>query len=220
MNRIFKSALLLLLFFTFVRADSQTEIELKPGNNEVSIKILNNSDLNFESIYLMVEKEDLPDGFVIKQNSAKMTIAPKSKNQNSLQINIEVNEKAKPGVYEIPFFIKDKANHSWNYSLTAKLISTKPDKYDLTQNYPNPFNAITKIDYSLINDNEQETKLIILDLLGRQIRTLVNEKQAAGNYNVFWDGRDEGGNEVASGIYFSKLTSGSFLKIKKMSLLK
>jgi len=219
MNKIFKSVLLL-LFFTFVQADSQTEIQLKQGNNEITFKVLNNSELNFESVYVEVKKEDLPDGFVIKQNSAKMTIAPKSKNQNSLQINIEVNEKAKPGIYEIPFTIKDKANHSWKYSLTANLISTKPDKYDLTQNYPNPFNAFTKINYSLINDNQQQTRLIILDLLGRHIRTLVNKKQAAGSYNVFWDGKDEGGNEVTTGIYFYKLTSGSFLKIKKMSMLK
>ncbi|MBC8182659.1 T9SS type A sorting domain-containing protein [candidate division KSB1 bacterium] len=220
MYKILKSTLLLLLFFTIVLADSQTEIQLKPGNNEIAFKVLNNSELNFESIYVEIKNEDLPVGFVIKQNSAKMNIASKSKNQEGLQINIEVNEKAKPGVYEIPFFIKDKADHSWSYSLTANLISTKPDKYDLTQNYPNPFNAFTKINYSLIDDKNQETRLIIVDLLGRHIKTLVNENQAAGSYNVFWDGRDEQGNEVASGIYFYKLTSGSFLKIRKMSMLK
>lgn len=220
MNKIFKSVLLLLMFFTLVRADSQTEIELKPGNNEIAIKVLNNSDLNFESIYVVVEKKNLPDGFIFKQNSVKMNLSSKSKSENGLQINIEVNEKAEPGIYQIPFTLKDKANHSWSYSLTAKFNSTKPDKYSLAQNYPNPFNAHTKINYSLTKNDEQETRLIILDLLGRHIRTLVNEKQAAGSYNVFWDGRDEQGNEVATGIYFYKLSSGSFIKIKKMSMLK
>ncbi|MBC8182649.1 T9SS type A sorting domain-containing protein [candidate division KSB1 bacterium] len=220
MNKIFKLFLLLLLFFTFVRADSQTEIEVKPGNNEITIKVLNNSNLNFASIYVVVENEDLPEGFVFKQNSANLTIAPNSKSQNSLPLNIEVNEKAEPGIYQIPFTLKDKADNSWRYSLTAKLNSFKPDKYELAQNYPNPFNAFTKINYSLTKTNEQETRLVILDLLGRQIRTLVNIKQAAGNYNVVWDGRDDQGDEVASGIYFYKLTSGSFLKIRKMSMLK
>ena len=116
--------------------------------------------------------------------------------------------------------LKDKNNHSWSYSLSANIKAIKPEKYDLSQNYPNPFNVHTKINYSLTNDNEQETGLVILNLLGKQIQTLVNEKKAAGNYAVIWDGKDEQGNEAATGIYFYKLTSGSYVKIRKMSLLK
>ena len=218
MNRIIFVGFLILLLFALVWADSPPTIELKPGSNEVSINVLNNSDLDFESICVVVKQEDLPEGFFILESTQKTNVSAKSK--NSLLLTIEIKDNVNAGVYQIPFMLKDKNNHSWSYSLTAKLKTIKPEKYDLYQNYPNPFNVHTKINYSLTNDNEQETGLVILNLLGKQIQTLVNEKQAAGRYSVIWNGKDEQGNEAATGIYFYKLTSGSFIKIRKMSLLK
>jgi flagellar hook assembly protein FlgD len=114
----------------------------------------------------------------------------------------------------------DKANNSWSYKISATYNKNVPKSYDLAQNYPNPFNSQTMITYSLSNDSEQVTRLEIIDLLGRNMRTLVNKKQTAGSYQVIWDGKDNTGNNVATGIYFYKLTSGTYSKIKKMSILK
>lgn len=102
----------------------------------------------------------------------------------------------------------------------AKVEIPKPEKYDLLQNYPNPFNAQTQIKYLLANKHEQETRLVIFDLLGRHIRTLVNKKQPAGTYQVIWDGKDDEGKEIARGIYYYRITSGSFIKTKKMLFIK
>jgi flagellar hook assembly protein FlgD len=95
-----------------------------------------------------------------------------------------------------------------------------PETFSLTQNYPNPFNPETHIDYNLANAQEQLTRLVIYNTLGEEIRMLVDEKQSAGAYRATWDGRNDAGRRVASGVYFYKLHSGSFAQLKKMMLIK
>ena len=116
--------------------------------------------------------------------------------------------------------LRDKANHSWSYNLKVKLGIQEPYKYELIQNHPNPFNANTHIKYALGNAQEQNTQLVIFDLMGKQIRTLINMNQSTGIYDVIWDGKDDAGESVSSGFYFYKITSGSFLMTRKMMLLK
>ena len=93
-----------------------------------------------------------------------------------------------------------------------------PDGFSLEQNYPNPFNPETKISYKLTNS--AYISLNVYDLLGREIKTLVSKDQTAGSYTVSWDGKDESGNIVPSGIYLYTLKAGSFTESKKMILMK
>jgi hypothetical protein len=88
----------------------------------------------------------------------------------------------------------------------------------LYENIPNPFNQNTKIDYALLKSSD--VKLIIYDVLGRTVRVLIDERQAAGDYSIIWDGKDKSGQEVATGVYFYHLEAGNFVKSKKMLLLK
>jgi hypothetical protein len=97
-------------------------------------------------------------------------------------------------------------------------INQKPEDYWLSQNYPNPFNPTTSIDFNL--PSSQEVKLIIYDLNGRTVRTLLNEKQGAGLHSVVWDSRDDAGNTMPSGVYFYQLTTGSYSTSKKLMLIK
>ena len=90
--------------------------------------------------------------------------------------------------------------------------------YKLFQCYPNPFNSTVMIDYFL--PVTSDVKLEIYNLLGQKVRTLVNENQLSGTYRSAWDGRNNFGNNVASGIYFYKLQTGNFVDIKKMVLLR
>lgn len=64
------------------------------------------------------------------------------------------------------------------------------------------------------------TTLIIYNVLGQKVRTLVDEEKSPGSYQVIWDGKNEKGSEVSSGIYFYRIQAGSFIKTAKMSLLK
>ncbi len=95
-----------------------------------------------------------------------------------------------------------------------------PLRFSLEQNYPNPFNATTTIRYA-IPDRDREgkphrTTLKIYNILGQEVKTLVDEEQRAGSHRVLWDGRDSLGEEVSSGIYFCRLeVIGDRLKVEK-----
>jgi len=93
-----------------------------------------------------------------------------------------------------------------------------PEVYSLSQNYPNPFNPSTTIKYSI--PKRTDVTISVYNLLGRKIRTITIEKQSAGEHEVNWDGTDQSGKAVASGIYFYRLTSGNYTESKKMILLK
>ena len=90
--------------------------------------------------------------------------------------------------------------------------------YILSNNYPNPFNPSTNIQYSI--DNSDNVSIIIYDINGNQIKSLVNEYKSSGYYNISWNGKDENGELVSAGIYFYMLKTGAQLLTKKMILLK
>lgn len=93
-----------------------------------------------------------------------------------------------------------------------------PDKFALDQNYPNPFNPTTTIRYSLPEDANVTLK--IYNMLGQEVRTLVNTQQNAGRYSVYWGGLNDNGGGVATGTYIYSIKAGDFVKAKKMILLK
>ncbi len=93
-----------------------------------------------------------------------------------------------------------------------------PGSFTLEQNYPNPFNPETKIQYSIPKNGE--VTLSVFNLLGQKVATLVSEKQVAGNYQVKWNGQNDAGRFVASGVYVYKLKAGDFVQTRKMMLLK
>ncbi len=98
-------------------------------------------------------------------------------------------------------------------------IALIPDKFTLLQNFPNPFNPETSIRYNIPEANH--VKLVVYDLLGRQLRVLVNnELQNAGYYTVTWNGRDDKGRPVASGVYIYRISTNSQAIVRKMILLK
>ena len=88
----------------------------------------------------------------------------------------------------------------------------------LSQNVPNPFNPTTSIAYSLASDTH--VVLRVYDVRGAVVRTLVNQRRRTGLHHVDWDGRNDNGQPVASGMYFYKLVAGSFVDTKKMTILK
>lgn len=94
----------------------------------------------------------------------------------------------------------------------------RPTTYALTQNMPNPFTDRTMIEYSI--PVEGKVELGIYDVTGKLIRTLVSDNQSVNYYRVMWNGTDNSGNRVASGVYFYKLSSGNFETSQKMTFLK
>jgi hypothetical protein len=90
--------------------------------------------------------------------------------------------------------------------------------YSLLQNYPNPFNPSTCVEFDLARTSQ--VKLEIYNILGSKVKTLVNDKLSVGHKSITWDGKDDQGKKVASGIYFYRLKTEEFSSTKRMLLLK
>jgi flagellar hook assembly protein FlgD len=93
-----------------------------------------------------------------------------------------------------------------------------PSAFTLSQNYPNPFNPTTTIEYTIPIPNR--VIIDIFNLLGEKVRTLVDETKSAGSYQIEWNGRDDVGNSVSTGIYLYRFKAGEFVQMRKMLLMK
>ncbi len=118
----------------------------------------------------------------------------------------------------LPSYFDNIVVSSLATSVDDKNYTSLPEGFNLEQNYPNPFNPETQISYQLSSSGY--VSITVHDLLGREVKTLVSEELPSGNYTVSWNGRDESGNIVPSGIYFYTLKAGSFTESKKMILMK
>ena len=111
------------------------------------------------------------------------------------------------------FFWKDSFTVDLTQVGIAEDESNLPTEYALKQNYPNPFNPTTSIKYSIPNRSKVIIK--VYDVLGKEIKTLLNEEKSAGSYEINWNAAD-----FPSGVYFYQLIAGDFISTKKMVLLK
>ena len=105
---------------------------------------------------------------------------------------------------------------------TGNDLDLIPTVTELTGNYPNPFNPTTKVNFSLKADSK--VSLSIYNVRGQRVKTLVAGNMQAGYHSIVWDGRDDNGKSVSSGVYFSGFDAadkiGDYTSVKKMILLK
>ena len=94
----------------------------------------------------------------------------------------------------------------------------KPSGYSLLQNYPNPFNPVTKLRYDLPENSH--VNITIYDMLGRAVKTMMNQHQNAGHRSIIWDGTNDYDNTVSTGIYLYQIQAGAYTRTKKMVFLK
>lgn len=126
------------------------------------------------------------------------------------------------------YYFVNAVNYSGNESDKSDIvnivitgISDKleiPSHYYLSQNYPNPFNPSTTIKYGLLK--RSKIKIIIYDILGHEIRKLVNGELNAGQHQVVWNGKNQSGQNVSSGVYYYRMQTEEFTSFKKMLYLK
>jgi len=95
-----------------------------------------------------------------------------------------------------------------------------PKSFSLAQNAPNPFNPSTTIKYDIPEGNPVQVSLLIYNLRGQLVKALVDETREPGSYSVFWDGTDETGRRVSSGVYLYRMKAGEFTQTRKMVILK
>ena len=116
--------------------------------------------------------------------------------------------------YDIPISPQDIYQFNHADILSSGTRNNLPGHYVLTQNYPNPFNSVTQIKYSIPKGGRVE--LAVYDILGRQVRNLINTKISAGSHAVIWDGKNNSGEDVGTGMYFYRLKAVDFVKTKKI----
>jgi len=109
-------------------------------------------------------------------------------------------------------------DHEFNGDVTVPMPSALPKAFGLSQNFPNPFNATTQIRYAIPQD--AKVRLEVVNILGQKVKILVDEFQTAGFKQVTWDGRNDSGDMVSSGVYFYRVSAGTYNHVMKMSLLK
>ena len=107
---------------------------------------------------------------------------------------------------------------SEEFIVTDVNTESLPDKFALFQNYPNPFNPTTTIEFSIPESGF--STLVIYNMMGQKVRELVSGDMLAGVHSVLWDGKNDSGETVSSGVYISRLKSGKNVTASRMLLMK
>ncbi len=123
-----------------------------------------------------------------------------------------------PGDSKIKTRIKQLGQLKLAVDPTFTGTNVVPSEFALHGNYPNPFNPTTTIAYDLATDGN--ITLGVFNLLGQRVRTLVSGYQLAGSYRILWNGQNDVGHQVSSGVYFYRLHAGRYVKTNKMLLIK
>ncbi len=119
--------------------------------------------------------------------------------------------------------VKDMLDNSQECDpLYTTISATIPENFQLHPNFPNPFNPTTTIHFDVpaVSTGKIKVQLKVYDILGREVRTLIDEEMEPGSYSVQWDGRNNNGTRVSSGVYLYRMKSNGFISTRKMVLLK
>jgi hypothetical protein len=157
-----------------------------------------------------------------KNSILKIAIAGTHELANGTMATIGIHLKNKEARLEVSGLAQ--LNDNEPIALGSATVREIPTSFALHNNYPNPFNPTTTIKYQI--PENARVKIVIYNMLGQLVKTIVDEAEEAGYYSVQWDGKNEYGVNVTSGVYVYRISavqdgkSGSFVAAKKMSLVK
>ena len=175
------------------------------------IPVQSKSKLTYELVYS--KSEDMSDAQVIEGIENPFTQLNGLESEKKYYW--KVRSKTPDGQYSD---YSPRASFSTDNTTLVEEKETIPSKFNLSQNYPNPFNPTTTIKYSIPTvgtAHELSVHLAVYDVLGRKVATLINQRQETGTYSVQFNAAN-----LPSGIYFYRISSGNFMAVKKMQLLK
>jgi hypothetical protein len=200
-------------------APSQTVYSV-PANskgNQVTLTIANESQyVSAQDVEVRAVKRSTAVTF--KPESQFLKVVPAQKESDVVFV-FDVGRNARINSLDtLEFVIKDKAGMTWKKSVIVTYIA--PEAFALEQNFPNPFNPTTTIYYQLPTDSR--VSIVVYDLLGREVRRLVDEVKQAGYHDQRFDA-----SGIASGVYFYRMTAqplssggSNYVSIKKFVVLK
>jgi hypothetical protein len=204
--------------YAFASAFSQTvyPVPADSKGNEIVLTVANESK-TMAAQNLQIQVQEVPSSMAFAQASASVASIPIGK-ESALVFRFDVLREAKIGKNDtLIFLIIDGTGAAWTKSVIVSYVG--PQVYKLEQNFPNPFNPSTTIYYDLPADSH--VKIMVYDILGREVRSLVDEQESAGYQKVRFDVQG-----VASGVYFYRIQTEplkggkTFSDVKKMMVLK
>jgi len=162
----------------------------------------------------------LPAGQVFAAGTRQIVVVNFSVAPNASVTSTPIEFKDQPIAREVVEVNGNVLQATWSSIITSvkERANEPPASFALDANHPNPFNPLTTIKYDL--PQQVEVKLMIFDLLGQHVRTLVNQSQPAGRYAITWDGRNEQGEAIAGGVYIYQLRAGTFAQARRMALVR
>jgi len=196
-----------------IQPETSTVYNVDPGTkgNKIIIELANTSKTTqAQNIAVKLIKSSKQLKFNEEEQSIKQIIQNKGADA---EFSFDIKVTAPANVKDtVKFRI---TGDGINITRSFILQYSAPKEFALFQNYPNPFNPATTIRYSIPEVGSVPVNLKIYDILGREVETLVNTDQKAGNYEVLFNA-----GKYASGMYIYRITAGNFKSIKKMMLLK
>jgi hypothetical protein len=223
--------------FTFV-CDTIVK-NCNPGETVTFYPTLTNNTTGIVEFFVVRTQNDLPTGWKsfmcvnicygdTVDISEVLPLLPPPNPGPVMALEVETNSNIGTGVVTLKVQKRTDPNDTASLTFTTSNASTvigeerlTASSFKLYNNYPNPFNPSTTIPYNIpVNMGIHKTHLAVYNLLGQEVRTLVNHEVAPGFHSVVWDGNDNAGKEVCSGIYFYKLRSANYEITKKMILVK
>jgi len=195
----------------------------------VPLTIANGSNVNAITYNLTYDQKvadvagvtnNLPKDWITTFNAAngQITIVMAGVTPISAAALVDVNFTLKNKDAKFNLTGSASINNKESIALATMTVGLVPANFELSQNYPNPFNPSTVIKYSVAKSTP--VKLSIYNIEGQLVRTLVNETQEAGFYQVTFDGRNSFGQSLASGMYIYRIDAGDFVATKKLMLMK
>jgi len=198
--------------------DNSLPVELSlftatPGNGIITLKWLTESEI--ENLGFNIYRSTKSNDEFLMLNAELIAGAGSSSEKHEYSY---VDQDVKNGItywYKLED-IDYNGKTEFHGPISATVLG--PKEFCLHSNYPNPFNPVTTISYDLAEDVYVE--LTVYNMIGEKVTTLVKGNQPAGYYNVEWDGRNSQGRIVPSGMYFLKISAGSYNKTNKMVFVK
>ncbi len=214
---------------TFVNAYTQWTADSLAGKLSSTVKIANNQNADPGFVPGVANHIDSLIAYVWKISTGKLDINWSYPNrnlypptwplpENLAYTNAGLQHAGTDGfaLGDLNWFPTQKA--AWLLTDVQTAATPVPVEYTLSQNYPNPFNPTTTIAYGVRSAGH--VKLVVYNVLGQQVRTLADQEMTPGTYVTNWDGKNDKGLQMASGVYFYRLEAKSFTMTKSMLLLK
>jgi len=231
MKRAFFPLVAFFWLYSFMNMAVAQAISVTPGEEVIlTLKLVNVGDIDLRDVHVQLDAKATPawirsEARTQKKVDVPAKIAVEKRPNAVLPLIFTVAQQAPVNAeVSIRFLIRDGQGHVWTKIVPLKVLPRpKPKKSQLLANYPNPFNPETWIPYQL--SKPAQVKIRIFDLSGKLVRSLDLGNRQAGFYTsrseaAYWDGRNEAGERVASGLYFYHLQTDHFSAMRRMLIVK